>query len=306
MTCKFCLEKPVIQLPNSEKKLCKSCFIKYFERKVIKTINKYKLIEKNDHIVVAVSGGKDSLSLLYLLNKYCQKRNNKIKLSALQINEGIKGYRDSSIEDAKKFCKSQRIKLHIASYEKETGKTLDKVKKKYKDTIACSMCGILRRYLLNKYSRKMKATKLATGHNLDDEAQSIIMNQFRHNIALSARLGPITGVKKDPRFIPRIKPFYFLTEKEVATYAYLHNLIFKFNECPYCEDSNRFFIRDMLNDAEAKYPGTKHSIVASFIEILPLLKKKYKNQEINSCKLCKEPTSSDICSACKVKEKIKS
>src|SRR3989344_3993738 len=185
MTCKFCLEKPVIQLPNSEKKLCKSCFIKYFERKVIKTINKYKLIEKNDHIVVAVSGGKDSLSLLYLLNKYCQKRNNKIKLSALQINEGIKGYRDSSIEDAKKFCKSQRIKLHIASYEKETGKTLDKVKKKYKDTIACSMCGILRRYLLNKYSRKMKATKLATGHNLDDEAQSIIMNQFRHNIALS-------------------------------------------------------------------------------------------------------------------------
>jgi len=304
MACKFCSEKPVIKLTNNEEKLCRSCFIKYFERKAIRTINKYKLIEENDRIVIGISGGKDSLSVLNLLNKYSKKRNNKISITALLIDEGIKNYRNYSIEDAKRFCRENKIKLHIASYKEETGKTLDNMKKHRKDTIACSMCGVLRRYLLNKSSRKLKATKLATGHNLDDEAQSIIMNQFRHNISLSARLGPITGVRKDPRFIPRIKPFYFLTEKEVATYAYLNNLISKFNECPYCEESNRFFVRDMLNDIESKYPGTKHSIVASFLEVLPLLKEKYKNQEINTCKLCKEPASSDICSACKVKSII--
>ena len=304
MTCKFCLEKPVIKLTNSEKKLCRSCFIKYFERKAIKTINKYKLIDENDRIVVAVSGGKDSLSVLHLLDRYSKKRNNKVSLTALLIDEGIKGYRDISVRDAKKFCKNKGIKLHIVSYKEETGKSLDVMKKQNKGTIACSMCGVLRRYLLNKNSRNLKATKLATGHNLDDEAQSIIMNQLRNNIALSARLGPKTGIKKDHRFVPRIKPFYFLTEKEVATYAYLHGLVSKFNECPYSVESNRFEIRDMLNDLEAKYPGTKHSIVASFIEILPLLKKKYKDQEISTCKECGEPTSSKTCSACGVKEKI--
>lgn len=304
MPCKICKEKPVIQLPNSDIKLCKSCFIKYFERKALKTIRKYKLINRKEHIVAAVSGGKDSLSLLYLLNKLASKKID-FKLSALLIDEGIKGYRDETINTAKEFCRKNKIQLHIASYKEVTGKTLDNIKKQFPDTIACSMCGVLRRYILNKKSRELKANKLATGHNLDDEAQSIIMNQFRHNIALSARLGPITGVKKDKRFVPRIKPFYFLTEKEVATYAFLNGLMDKFNECTYCTESNRFVVRDILNDLEQRYPGTKHSIVASFMEILPLLKEKYKNLEIKSCKICKEPCSSEICNACKLLQKIK-
>jgi tRNA-5-methyluridine54 2-sulfurtransferase len=303
MPCKRCQTKPVIQLTNNNIKLCKNCFIKYFERKALKTITKYKLIEPKDHIIIALSGGKDSLSLLHFLSRVAVKK--KVTLSALLIDEGIKGYRDKSIKPAKEFCKKYNIKLSIASYKDITGKTLDNIKKKFPDTIACSMCGVLRRYLLNKESRKLKATKLATGHNLDDEAQSIIMNQFRHNIALSARLGPITGVKKDARFVPRIKPFYLMTEKEVATYAYLNKLMDKFNECTYCHESNRFVIRDMLNNIEQKYPGTKHAIVASFLELLPLLKQKFKNQSINSCKICKEPTSSETCNACTLLQKIK-
>src|SRR3989338_10257262 len=304
MPCKRCKSNPVIQLPNSNINLCKSCFIKYFERKVLNTIRKYNLINRKENIVAAVSGGKDSLSLLYLLNKIASKKLD-FKLSALLVNEGIKGYRDETIKTAKNFCEKNNIQLHIATYKEITGKTLDRIKKQFPDTIACSMCGVLRRYILNKKSRELKADKLATGHNLDDEAQSIIMNQLRHNIALSARLGPITGVKRDKRFIPRIKPFYFLTEKEVATYAFLHSLMDKFNECSYCTESNRFVIRDMLNNLEHKYPGTKHSIVASFLEILPLLKEKYKNQKIDSCKICGEPTSSEICNACKLLQKIK-
>lgn len=303
MPCKFCKIKPVINLTNNKINLCKSCFIKYFERKAYKTIRQYKLLEKGDHVVIAVSGGKDSLSVLNLLNKLANKKMD-IKITALLIDEGIKNYRNKSIENAKKFCKEKGIKLEISSYKDNFGKTLDQMKKKNKDTIACSMCGVFRRSLLNKKARELKATKLATGHNLDDEAQSILMNQLRHNIALSSRLGPITGVKRDPRFIPRIKPFYFLTEKEVATYAFLHNLISDFNECTYCEESYRFEIRDLLNDMEQKHPGTKHAIVASFIEILPLLKNRFKDVEIKSCKQCGEPCSSEICNVCQVIEKI--
>ncbi len=302
MPCKFCELSPVIKLQNNIT-LCKSCFTKYFERKTFKTIKQFNLIEKGDHIVAACSGGKDSLSLLYLLNKLANKKID-ISITALLIDEGIKGYRDKSIEDAKKFCEENNIKLHIASYKNNLSKTLDEMKTKFKDTIACSMCGVFRRSLLNKTSRELGANKLATGHNLDDEAQSILMNQFRHNIALSARLGPKTGVKRDPRFIPRIKPFYFLTEKEVATYAFLKGLVSKFNECTYCEESYRFEIRDLLNNIEEKYPGTKHSIVASFIETLPILKEKFKNQEISSCKICKEPSSSEICNVCTLIKKM--
>ncbi|MBI2508068.1 TIGR00269 family protein [Candidatus Woesearchaeota archaeon] len=304
MPCKRCKSNPVIQLPNSNIKLCKSCFIKYFERKVLNTIRKYNLINHKENIISALSGGKDSLSLLYLLNKIASKKLD-FKLSALLVDEGIKGYRDKTIKTAREFCEKNNIKLHITSYSEVTGKTLDKIKKQFPDTIACSMCGVLRRYLLNKKSRELKANKLATGHNLDDEAQSIMMNQFRHNIALSARLGPITGVKRDKRFVPRIKPFYFLTEKEVATYAFINGLMDEFNECTYCTESNRFVVRDMLNSLEQKYPGTKHSIVASFLEVLPLLKEKYKNQKINSCKICSEPASSEVCNACNLLQRIR-
>lgn len=302
MPCKFCKTKPVITLTNNKVNLCKSCFTKYFEKKALRTIKQYKLLEKGDHIVVAVSGGKDSLSVLNLLDK--TKDRMKIKLTALLIDEGIKGYRDKSVEDAKKFCKEKKIHLEIASYKDNFGKTLDAMKKKNKDTIACSMCGVFRRSLLNKKSRELKATKLATGHNLDDEAQSILMNQLRHNIVLSSRLGPMNGVKRDSRFIPRIKPFYFLTEKEVATYAYLHGLVSDFNECTYCEESYRFEIRDLLNEMEQKHPGTKHALVASFIEILPLLKNKFKDVEMKSCKSCGEPSSSEICNVCQISKKI--
>ncbi|MBS3175295.1 TIGR00269 family protein [Candidatus Woesearchaeota archaeon] len=303
MACKKCVENPVIQLPNSNVNLCKNCFIKYFEKKVNKTIGEYDLIDKKDHIVVACSGGKDSTVLLYLLKKLTEKRKD-VKITALAIDEGIKGYRDKSLDFLTNFCKEHKVELNIFSYEKEFGKPLDEILKSY-NGVPCSICGVFRRYLLNKKSKELNGNKLATGHNLDDESQSIIMNYFRKNIKLSARLGPITGIIADKRFIRRIKPLYFLTEKEITSYAFLKGFMDKFTECPHDADSYRAQIRDMLNNFEAKYPGTKHSIITSFLEILPVLKEKYKDeQEIKSCKICDEPCSQEICKACQYAEEV--
>ncbi len=304
MACKKCLEKPVIKLPNSNISLCKSCYIKYFEKKVKRTISEYNLIEKNDHIVIAVSGGKDSTTLLYLIKKITKERRD-IKITALAIDEGIHDYRDKSLKFLKNFCKEHKIELKIFSYKEEFGKSLDEIMKTYKG-ISCSICGVLRRYLLNKKSREFKATKLATGHNLDDEAQSILMNFFRKNIKVSARLGPITGIISDKRFVKRIKPLYMLTEKEVTAYAYLKGFMDKFVECPYSSEAYRNQVRNMLNDFELKYPGTKQSIIASFLEILPLLKQHYKNMptEIKSCSLCEEPCSQEVCKTCQYIENM--
>src|SRR3989344_5877347 len=289
MACKNCLNNPVIQLTNSSVKLCKSCFIKYFEKKALATIKSYKLVEKGDNIGVAVSGGKDSLTVLSILKKVRDKFTD-IKLEAILIDEGIEGYRDKTIIDARKFCDDNKIKLHIFSYKNEFGSTLDNAKNKVA-LKPCTICGVFRRYLLNKYSRKLGFNKLATGHNMDDEAQSILMNQFKNNAEVSARLGPITGIKKDEKFIPRIKPLYLLTEKEVASYAFLKGLVTTFTECPNSFESYRGYVRDTLNDMEARFPGTKHGIVNSFLEMLPLLKKHYgKNaSEIRTCSECGEP-----------------
>ena len=304
MPCKNCLEKPVIQLTNNNIKLCKQHFIRYFERKVLNTIHNYKLIDKNDKVGVAVSGGKDSLTVLNILTML-RNKTRKFSIEAIAIDEGIKGYRDKTLQDAKKFCKDNKIKLSIFSYKEEFGSTLDNFLKKSKFK-ACSVCGPFRRYLLNKKSKELGFTKLATGHNLDDEAQTIMMNYFRRNIETSARLGPITGVVRDKRFIRRIKPLYFMTQKEVATYAFLKGLTSEFIECPHSTDSYRGDVMEMLNDFEAKYPGTKHSIITSFIELLPLLKKSYKNyMPINNCEICGEPCSQKICQTCKIVEILK-
>ncbi len=298
MACKNCKTKPVIKLPNSNVQLCRNDFIKYFEKKVIKTIGKYKLIEKGDYVGIAVSGGKDSTALLYILNRLAKKNN--FKVVGIAVDEGIKGYRDKTLKDLKDFCKKEKINLKIYSFKDEFKTTLDKLVKKERP---CTICGVLRRTILNKKAKELKVNKLATGHNLDDEAQSVLMNQFRSNVKLSARLGPITGIVTDIRFIKRIKPLYFLTEKETTTYAYLKGFLSKYIECPYEVSSYRASVRDMLNEFEGKYPGTKHNVISSFLEVLPLLKKEVQGK-IKSCSNCGEPCSQDICQACKLIKKI--
>jgi uncharacterized protein (TIGR00269 family) len=303
MSCKICEEKPVIKLTNLDRALCKDCFIDYFEKKVKRTISEYQLIDKNDNIVVACSGGKDSTSLLYLIKQITAERRD-VKITALAIDEGIHGYRDQSLEFLKKFCKEQNVEVKIFSYKEEFGKPLDEILKTYKG-IPCSICGVLRRYLLNKKSKEMGATKLATGHNLDDESQSVLMNSFKNNVKLSSRLGPITGLSKNKNFITRVKPLYFLSEKEIATYAFLKGFMDKFNECPNVADSFRAHVRDMLNGFESKYPGTKNAIINSFLETLPMLKEKYKDDvEVNICERCGEPATKNICKACEYVETI--
>lgn len=299
MNC--CNEKPIIELTNNEK-LCKTHFTEYFENKVLKTITKFDLIGKEENLGVAVSGGKDSLTLLHILKKLSEQ-NPKIKLTAIAINEGIEGYRDKSLVTAKEFCDKNNVKLNIYSYEKEFGMSLDNMLK-ILDVKPCTICGIFRRYLLNKKSKELKFTKLATGHNLDDECQSIMMNQFKNNMHLSARLGPKVGIKNNNNFVQRIKPLYLCTEKEVTTYAFVNGILDEFNECPNVAKSYRAQIRDMLNDIEAKFSGTKYAIVNSFLQILPDLKERFKDAEVNYCKECNEPASKDKCNACKYVEKL--
>ena len=300
MNC--CNEKPIIELYSGEK-LCKSHFIEYFENKVLKTIRQFDLIDKKENLGVALSGGKDSLTVLYILNKL-SKQNPKIKINAIAIDEGIQNYRDKTLEKAKDFCHKNNLELHIFSYKEEFGLKLDGMLK-ILNVKPCTICGIFRRYLLNKKSKDLKLTKLATGHNLDDECQSILMNQLKNNIQASARLGPKVGLVHDEKFVQRIKPLYLCIEKEVTTYAFVNGLLDEFNECPNVPQSFRAQVRDVLNDLENKFPGTKYSIVNSFLQTLPLLKQQFKDEVIKVCIKCSESSANDVCNACIYLEKLR-
>ncbi|MBI2542123.1 TIGR00269 family protein [Candidatus Woesearchaeota archaeon] len=300
MNC--CNAKPVIELYSGEK-LCKSHFTGYFENKVFKTISRFGLIGKEENIGVAVSGGKDSLTVLHILNGL-SRQNPKIKINAIAIDEGIAGYRNKTLETARSFCEKNSIGLHIFSYKEEFGLTLDEMLKILK-VKPCTICGIFRRYLLNKKSKELKLTKLATGHNLDDECQSVMMNQMKNNIEASSRLGPNAGLVNNDKFVQRIKPLYLCTEKEATTYAFINNLLDSFNECPNVSQSFRAQVRDMLNDLESKSPGIKYSTINSFLQVLPMLKERFKDGIVKACAKCSEPSANDICNACIYLEKLK-
>jgi len=304
MKCTKCEEKAVYR--GQGQYFCKNHFIKYFENKVFRTIKRYNLIEKNDNVCVATSGGKDSLTVLYLTMLYCKKYD--IKFFALAIDEGIKGYRDHTLDDLKIFCEKYGIQLNIVSFKEKFGDTLDNIRDKAlteQNKKPCTVCGIFRRTALNRAAREFKATKLVTGHNLDDEAQSYMMNLLLGNMSHNAALGPITGLNLNDKFIPRVKPLYFMLEKETRLFAILKGFKVSFNECPNINQSFRAVVRDELNNIENKLPGAKNSIVNAFLEILPLLKQHYKNNKpFKTCIKCGDPSANEICNACKLEEEL--
>jgi len=286
---------------------CDKHFLRYFDRKVRKTLRKYQMFKDKEHIIIAVSGGKDSLSLLhYMVN--LSKRVPGWKITALLIDEGIKGYRDETIKDFLRVVNELNVDYHIARFKDEIGYTLDEIvklstKKKLPYT-PCSYCGVFRRYLLNKAARELGGTVLATAHNLDDIVQTYLMNVLRNDWEKVSRLGPISGISTHPRFVRRVKPFYEILEKETTLYAILNQLYPKFTECPYAQYSLRWIIRRQINEIEEKYPGTKYSLLRSLLTILDILKEKYGGGEIKTCKICGEPSAHEICRACLYKKEL--
>ncbi|MBU0470239.1 MAG: TIGR00269 family protein [Nanoarchaeota archaeon] len=305
MDCDKCKAKAVITLQHGN--LCKNHFLKYFEEKVFKTINKFQLLGRDEKICVATSGGKDSLTVLYLTKKYIEKYHLPAALFALAIDEGITSYREKTLADLQEFCAEHKIKLHLASFEDEFGEKLETAVLKLNQDVKrrqCNICGVWRRYLLNKYAKKLEADKVVTGHNLDDEAQAILMNTFKANTKLAGRLGPKTGTYEHERFIPRVKPLYFCSEKEVRLYTLLKGFKVQYTECPYSKEGYRHHIQEMLNEFENKFKGTKQGIINSYLALLPLIKNSEENLEILSCKLCQEPANKEICNACNLREEL--
>lgn len=284
------------------KKLSDKQFLNYIEKKVRKTIRLYNLFSKRDIIGVAVSGGKDSITCLYILKKLGYN------VEAITIDASIGNYTKINTENMQEVCKKHKIKLHTVSFRKDFGRSLcylrGVLKSKGYDYSSCMLCGILKRYLLNKYSKKLKFDYLATGHNLDDEAQAFLMNVFRNDFMLGSRQGPISR-KGGKSFVRRVKPLFFISEAEVIRYSKLMKFPVNYEICPCSAGAHRREYKNMLDDWEKKNPGVKYSIIR-FQETMKenLKKSTYHETQVNACKYCGEPASKTVCKTCEIFKKL--
>lgn len=288
--CDRCGEKAIYSRRYSGQRFCKDHFKEYIEGKVAETLKGSKLVKRGSIMGVGLSGGKDSITTLHILKSLEESLD--FKIHAISIDEGIDGYREEGLKAAEKLCSQLGIPWHKASFKDAFGKTLDEMKK-IGDRGSCTYCGVFRRRLLNKKARELGLDLLATGHNLDDEVQSILMNYIRGDMERLARLS--RGVK-DERLVRRVKPLREIPEKEIALYAILMDFEVSFDECPYALEGFRTKIRDFINDLELFHPGIKFSILRGYERIIPSLD--VGNTTLRECNFCGEPTPKEICKVC--------
>jgi len=289
--------------PYSGERLCKKCFVESVEAKVRGTIGKYGMFSFDDRVAVAVSGGKDSISLLHILAK-TERAHPKSSFVAVTVDEGIQGYRDEALEIAAANCKTLGIEHHVVSFKELYGFTLDEIVtragvKGERELTACAYCGVLRRRAINVAARDVCADKVATAHTLDDEVQTSLMNIFRGDILRLAREKPVTD-EVHPRLVRKVKPFCEIPERESTLYAYVRKIRFQDTPCPYASEALRNDIRAMLNRMEEKRAGTKFAVFKSMERIRPALDEVVKKDDFKECVECGEPSSSGLCRACEL------
>jgi len=271
------------------------------------TISKYEMFEPKDKIMVAVSGGKDSVTLLHILTKI-EKAYPDATLSAVTVDEGIKGYRDEALKFAMKNCQKLGVKHAVTSFKEMYGYKLDEIvnmirEKKEKELTPCSYCGVLRRRALNIAAREADVDKLATAHNLDDETQTILLNIIHGDALRIARAKPVLTMIH-PRLIQRVKPLCEVPEKEVAFYAYQRRIEFQGVPCPYAQTALRNDVRIMLNRMEEKHAGTKFAIFRSIERIRPALDAMAEEAKLQNCRICGEPTVGELCKPCQMLKEL--
>ena len=301
MACDRCGAPAVEWIRYSGAHLCREHFLEFVERRAKRQLRSQVDLHGGERIAVGMSGGKDSSTTAFLLAKFFENRRD-IELIGITIDEGIASYRPQGIEFARRLCAHLGMEHRVLAYTETAGHTMDEVVSVDPHAIPCSYCGPFRRQALNRAAREVDADYVATGLNLDDTAQSILMNIARGDVEKLARLGPHDV--RQPGLVPRIQPLRLIPEKEVYLYAILWGIEFHDATCPYAERAQRGRFREILHRLEEESPGTRHAIVSGYDQMRPLLQSKFPPADLNACARCGEPTVNEVCKACELRERI--
>ena len=299
--CVRCGGKTFYTRRYSGESLCRSCFRDSVLDKTRKTVAKYHMITPGDRVAVAVSGGKDSLSLLKVLTEtYPPRRNHFV---AISVDEGVAGYRDEALEHARSLARDLGVEHTVVSYKEMFGFSLDEALawKEERGVSSCSFCGVFRRRAIDEAAVRAKAAVVATAHNLDDYVQTFLMNLMHGDVA---RLGWLDPSYADESFpVRRVKPFMEIYEEEVALFAYQDGIPFQSVSCPYMHEGLRSEVRDYLNTMEASHPGIKNVLLRSSLDVISHYAPS-SDKRSAPCSKCGKPSSNGLCNVCRMKATV--
>lgn len=293
MKCNWCENTTVYSRKYSGENLCSDCFSKSIVRKTAKTISRYKMINGGDVVGVAVSGGKDSLSLLHTLKQI--SLNHDFTLKAITIDEGIPGYRDEALEIVRNFCNKIQVEHNVYSYKELFGTTLEQsLELREKEKISsCSICGILRRRAIDFGAKELGVDTVATGHNMDDFIQTFIINLLSGDTNKIGWMDPELSNNKTRK----IKPFCEIYENEIVFYAFTNDIPFQSEECPHMNEGIRTEIRNFLNSLEKNHVGIKNNMYKSILKVSSILREE-PGKIWKNCSRCGTECTGDVCAVC--------
>ncbi len=293
MKCRKCENLAIIDLKHHNTAYCMEHFHQYFENRVEITIRKYSMFERKDKLLVAVSGGKDSMAAWYVLTRLGYD------VTALHIDMGTVKTDVTKLKDFASMIGSKIITVDSRDFLE--GFTVPVAARIVRKPV-CSVCGTVRRYIMNKIAVENGFTVLVTGHNLDDEVSFLLGNLLNWNLEYLSREKPVLPAT-EKGFSRKVKPLVLLTEKETFVYALTKKLPFSDEICQYSKQASSLHYKHALNEIELRHPGTKLRFYNGLQEVSLLIVDQA--PKLRNCKICGYPTPYEICSFCKMKEKVK-
>lgn len=299
MKCSRCGQEAFVKLKRHNAAFCKECFTIFFERQVEGAIRRKRMFTKDEPVLIGVSGGKDSMALWHYLHKAGYQ------VTGVHVFLGIGEYSERSRDTVVQFAQAFHLPLEVLDVTDFIGCSFPEASRRLRERAPCSLCGSVKRYILNRFATERGFTVYATGHNLDDEAATLLGNVLHWHIDYLAHQDPHLP-SPHPKMTRKVKPFYTLTEEEILHYVALQNIPFVPERCPLSRKAKSLDYKEALALLEAKSPGTKHMFFLGFLEKgKPYFAKEYTPPVLQECERCGMPTTQKVCSFCRILEKLK-
>lgn len=305
MKCTVCRGLAVIDVRRHNASFCREHFVGHCEEQVRRAIRHFSMMGHSERILVAVSGGKDSLALWDLLGKLGYS------VDGLYVGLGIDDYSDESAHYVHAFAEARGLTLHVVDLATDHGFTIPDAAAATRRA-PCGACGLSKRHVFNAVALEHGYDVVATGHNLDDEAAVLLGNVVHWDLEYLARQHPALPAANG--FVRKVKPLYRISERETAAYCVLEKIDYQVEECPMAAGNRHIGYKEVLNDLDARSPGSKATFLFGFLEraqdqLAPPATLRGEPDDhgtpvtLRSCTECGSPTPADVCAFCKLRER---
>ncbi|MBI3457947.1 MAG: TIGR00269 family protein [Candidatus Rokubacteria bacterium] len=297
MKCRKCGGRAVLELRRHNTAFCRDDFLGFFRNQVLETIRRWKMLTREERVLVAVSGGKDSLALWDVLHEAGYQT------AGLYIDLGIFDYSRESKAKCQAFAAERGACLVVVAVADEVGAGIPGVKEATRRP-TCSACGLSKRYIMNRAALEHGFGVVATGHNLDDEAATLFGSTLRWDESSLARQTPVLEVTH-PKLVRRVKPLFRLSERETAAYAFLRGIDYIVEECPFARGATSITHKEILNRLEDVSPGAKATFFLNYLERARHLFQAREQVDLRECVRCGQTTTGEVCAFCRLSDQVR-